>query len=269
MLVSEAGVLTRTEPFWSWHTPIAWTGYILLVDALVWKLRGDSWLATARAEFLFLAVMSVPIWIVFEMYNKYSIQNWYYVALPESLPVRYFGYVWSFATICPAIFETGDLVSSLRTRRAPEHHRAQEVPQALGAWGWASVLVGAVLLIVPIVYRSPYLAAPIWLGFIFLLDPLNARAGSESILGDLRAGRTGRLKNLLIAGLVCGIVWEFWNYWARAKWIYAVPILPNLRIFEMPLPGYGGFPAFAVECFAMYVTVRRVLWRGAGRPISI
>jgi hypothetical protein len=88
-------------------------------------------------------------------------------------------------------------------------------------------------------------------------------------MGDLRAGRTERLKSLLLAGLVCGIVWEFWNYWARSKWIYAVPIFPNLRIFEMPLPGYGGFPPFAVECFVMYVAVRRVFWRGAARPISI
>ena len=32
-----------------------------------------------------------------------------------------------------------------------------------------------------------YLAAPVWLGFIFLLDPLNARLGAESLLADRRA----------------------------------------------------------------------------------
>ena len=269
MLVSEAGMLARVPPFYSWHTPIAWTGYILFVDGLVWKRRGNSWLANARAEFVFLAVASVPLWIIFEMYNKYSIHNWYYVGLPEFLPLRYFGYVWSFATIWPAIFETGDLVSSLRDRRAPEHRVDDVEPQRIGALGWASVAAGALMLIVPILYPSPYLAAPIWLGFIFLLDPLNARAGSEAILTDLREARTDRLVNLLLAGLICGIVWEFWNYWAGTKWIYAVPILPNLRVFEMPVLGYGGFPPFALECFTMYVAVRRWLWRGAARPISI
>jgi hypothetical protein len=269
MLVSEAGMLAGIEPFYSWHTPTAWTGYILLVDGLVWKRRGSSWLADARAEFFFLAVVSVPLWVVFEMYNKHSIQNWYYVGLPEFLPLRYFGYAWSFATIWPAIFETGDLVSSLRDRRAPEHRAEELEPQPLGPLGWASVTAGAIMLIIPILYPSPYLAAPIWLGFIFLLDPLNARAGSEAILADLREARTGRLINLLLAGLICGIVWEFWNYWAGTKWIYAVPILPDLRIFEMPVLGYGGFPPFALECFAMYVAVRRWLWRGVARPISI
>ena len=43
---------------------------------------------------------------------------------------------------------------------------------------------------------APYLAAPVWLGFIFLLDPINARLGGESLLADLRAGRSDRLINL-------------------------------------------------------------------------
>ena len=132
-----------------------------------------------------------------------------------------------------------------------------------------SVTVGAAMLLLPVVYPSTYLAAPVWLGFIFLLDPLNARAGSESILRDLRAGRRDRLVNLLVAGLVCGLIWEFWNYWAGTKWIYNVPILPRIRLFEMPILGYGGFPPFAVECFVMYVSIRRWLWRGAARPISV
>jgi hypothetical protein len=269
MLVSEAGMLAQTPPFYSWHTPIAWSGYILLVDGLVWKRRGNSWLANARAEFFFMALVSVPLWVVFEMYNKYSIQNWYYLGLPEFLPLRYLGYAWSFATITPAIFETGDLMSTVRDRRAPERRADEPDRQSLGPLGWASVAAGAVMLLVPILYPSPFLAAPIWLGFIFLLDPLNARAGSESILADLRDGHAGRLINLLLAGLICGIVWEFWNYWSGTKWIYAVPILPEWRIFEMPVLGYGGFPPFAVECFTMYVAVRRWLWRGATRPISI
>ena len=269
MLVSEAGVLAKLQPFWSWHTPIAWTGYILFVDALVWKRRGDSWLSNARAEFGFLAITSVPIWVVFEMYNKYSIQNWYYVGLPESLPLRYFGYVWSFATILPAIFESAELVASFRRQPAPERSPTGDGRQPLSRARWASVAAGIAMLIVPVIYPSPYLAAPIWLGFIFLLDPLNARAGDESIAADLRTGRSDRLINLFAAGVVCGIVWEFWNYWAGTKWIYAVPILPNLRIFEMPLLGYFGFPPFAVECFVMYVAVRRWLWRRPGRRIAL
>lgn len=269
MVISEAAMLAGIPPFHSWHTPIAWTGYILFVDALVWKRRGTSWLRDNRAEFLFLAAISIPLWVVFELYNKYSLGNWYYIGLPDDLPLRYFAYGWSFATIWPAIFETADLVSSLRDRRAPSTRREAPAPRTLGAPGWMAVALGAVMLVVPILYPSVYLAAPVWLGFIFLLDPLNARAGAESILGDWKEGRTWRLVNLLVAGLICGLIWEFWNYWSGSKWIYNLPYLPNVKLFEMPLLGFGGFPPFAVECFVMYVAARRWLWASAPRPISL
>jgi hypothetical protein len=116
----------------------------------------------------------------------------------------------------------------------------------------------------------PYLAAPVWLGFIVLLDPVNRRLGGEALTRE-------RTINLMAGGLLCGILWEFWNYWAGAKWIYTVPIMQNLKIFEMPLPGYFGFPPFALECFTMYVLLR-VAWSrlvfgpnraGAGRLIAV
>jgi len=48
-----------------------------------------------------------------------------------------------------------------------------------------------------------------------------------------------------------------------------VPILPEVKVFEMPILGFAGFPPFAVECFVMYVFVRRRLWRGAAYAISV
>ena len=260
--VSEIAMLLRVEPLWSWHTPIAWTGYILFVDAWVWKRRGNSWLNNGRAEFVFLAAASVPLWLVFEWYNKYFLHNWHYVNLPENLALRYFGYIWSFATIWPAIFETTELVASFR--KTPNGRRPSAVGvDAFGTWPSAfGILVGLALLLWPIVWPSPYLAAPVWLGFIFLFDPVNRWLGAQTL--------TWRgAVNLALAGVICGILWEFWNYWARTKWIYDVPILPQWKIFEMPVLGYGGFPAFALECFTMYVLLRRIIWRGADRPISI
>ncbi len=269
MAISEAGMMARIEPFWSWHTPIAWTGYIVFVDGLVWLRRGESPIRNDRAEVVFMALASVPLWIIFEEYNKYALQNWHYEGLPSMMLVRYVGYVWAFATIWPAVFVTAELVGAIRDRRAPAYRRIEPRAIPLGGAGWAWVIAGAIMLLVPIVHPSPWLAAPVWLGFIFLLDPINARNGGESLRGDLQAGHPGRLINLLVAGLVCGIVWECWNYWAHTKWIYTVPVPPQIKIFEMPIAGYLGFPAFAVECFTMYIFVRQSLWRGAWRPIAL
>ena len=80
-----------------------------------------------------------------------------------------------------------------------------------------------------------------------------------AVLRDWQNGWYGRTLACFAGGLLCGFLWEFWNYWAAAKWHYSVPIMENVKIFEMPLPGYLGFPAFALECFTMYVLVRSVL----------
>ena len=265
LAISELGMAFRIEPFWSWHTPIAWTGYILLVDGIIFKKRGSSWLTSHRSEFLFLAVLSIPLWAVFEGYNL-LIKNWHYINLPENVIARYFGYAWAFATISPAIFETAELVGLFRDRPSSIVHRP---PSRLSTLDHGLIAAGAAMVLWPLVWPSPYLAAPVWLGFIFLLDPINNRRGAESLLGDVRRGRWDRLINLSVSGFICGGLWEFWNYWARAKWIYDVPIMQNWKIFEMPWPGYFGFPPFALECFTMYVFVRRLVWRGETRSIAL
>jgi len=283
MLVSETATLARIEPFWSWNTPIAWTGFILFADGVVFRRRGTSWIVSAPREFVFLAIASIPLWLVFEFYNRF-IDNWYYVNLPDNALLRYFGYAWSFATIWPAIFEGAELIAVwrgagvVRERITVNAEAAEHAEKALpenslrtrsyltlfrklfGRAQWLSIVAGAAMLVWPLIWPSRYLAAPVWLGFIFLLDPINARLGGESLKADLERHRYDRLVNLALSGLLCGVLWEFWNYWSRAKWHYTVPIMENLKIFEMPVPGYFGFPAFAFECFTMYVFVRLV-WR--------
>ena len=265
MITSETATLAHVEPFWSWNTPIAWTGFILFADAIVFRARGTSWIRSDPREFLCLALASIPLWLVFEFYNRF-IDNWYYVGLPENAALRYFGYAWSFATIWPAIFEGAELVAVWRgpssTRPA---HPALPTPPALVA---VSIAAGAAMLVWPLVWPSRYLAAPVWLGFILVLDPINARLGGESLLADARRGRYDRLANLALSGFLCGFLWEFWNYWSRSKWHYTVPIMEHVKLFEMPLPGFLGFPAFALECFTMYVFVRMAFTK-LGRTIAL
>jgi hypothetical protein len=270
MVVSEAATLAGIEPFATWNTPIAWTGFILFADSIVLRARGRSWMRSDPAEFAALALLSIPLWLIFEGYNL-VIRNWYYTGLVESFWLRQFGFAWAFATIWPAIFEAAELVAVIGRRSAP---RAPEVtiPSAVGTGDWSAVAAGAAMLAVP--FAAPadvarYLAAPVWLGFIFLLDPINRRLGAPSLLADMKRRDFKRALNLAASGLLCGVLWEFWNYWARSKWHYSVPIMERAKIFEMPLPGYLGFPAFAFECFTMYVLVRRILFPNLDHRIAL
>jgi hypothetical protein len=241
----------------TFFTPICWTGYILAMDASVYRVRGRSMLRSEPQAFVWMAVLSIFLWLVFEAYNL-QLHNWTYVGLPRNEFVRYLGYGWSFATIWPGVLETTDfLLATLFRERGP----APEPPEPRKlAVAW--ILVGLLMLAFPLVapfYLQSYLFALVWLGFIAVADPLNYRARRPSLWGDLAQGYRARLWALLLAGFLCGILWEFWNYWASAKWLYIFPILEQYRLFEMPLLGYLGFPAFALEIFAMYVIATAVL----------
>jgi hypothetical protein len=255
LVVDQALLPWQIDLLARWFTPVTWTGYILLVDA--WVLRRDdrSLLHDRRRETLFMATVSIPLWLVFEGYNA-RLRNWAYFGVPESPWIAAVAYAWAFATIWPAIFETAALLGAgpLSTPSTP-----REPVRPSGELRLAMAVGGAFLVVPPLLPAPlrPWTFGFVWLGFALLLDPLNARAGRPSFLAAWRAGDRAFVRRWLLAGVVCGVLWEFWNYWAIGKWRYVgVPIFPSVRLFEMPLAGYLGFPPFAIDVFAMYHFVR-------------
>jgi hypothetical protein len=240
----------RAEPVATYFTPIAWSAYILIADAAVFAVTGRSRLNDAPLTLARMALLSIPLWLIFEAYNL-RLQNWEYVGVPLPWAAAMLGYGWSFATITPAIFETSDLVQALLPPLPGEPWKISRAAEN------AMLILGAACLIVPLAVPQTIgarLFALVWLGFWLLLDPINRRLGLPSFIGDLSEGFRRRLYGFLGAGFICGWLWEFWNYWAPAKWRYTFPMFQNMKIFEMPAPGYLGFLPFALECFTMYVT---------------
>ncbi len=238
------------EPVATFITPIAWSAYILIADAAVFALTGRSRLHDAPKVLAQMAALSIPLWLIFEAYNV-RLRNWTYVGVPHDWFMALPGYAWSFATITPAIFETADLVQGLMSVVPIKPWKMSR-----GAEN-AMMICGAACLIVPLAaprHIAAYLFALVWIGFVLLLDPLNRRLRLPSFLGDLSDGFARRFYGFLASGWICGWLWEFWNEWAGAKWHYTFPMFQQLKIFEMPAPGYLGFIPFALECFAMYVT---------------
>ena len=239
------------EPAATYFSPLAWTAYILLADAATFAVSGRSQLRDEPRGLLKMAVLSIPLWLIFEAYNLW-LANWMYVGLPENRVERWLGYAWSFATITPAIFITAALIESFGWFEGD--YRRLRLGRAAKT---TLVALGTAMLIVPLLVprrAGAYLFGLVWLGFLFLLEPINYRLLLPSFQGELARGYRGRLYSFLASGWVCGWLWEFWNNWARAGWVYTFPIGQQWKIFQMPAPGYLAFPVFALECFAMYVT---------------
>ena len=117
---------------------------------------------------------------------------------------------------------------------------------------------GALLMVLAMIWPR-YFFAGVWLGVLLIVAPINYRRNVDGILRQLESGSYGPTARLLFSGLLAGGLWEFFNFWARAKWIYTVPFFDEFKLFEMPLFGFLGFPPFALECACLYRLL--VSWR--------
>jgi hypothetical protein len=85
----------------------------------------------------------------------------------------------------------------------------------------------------------------VWVAPFLLLDGFGALLNGRGLGAGLVRGRWREAAVIAAAGLLCGVLWEFWNYWAVPSWNYSVPLLGFLEVFEMPLFGYLGYIPFA------------------------
>lgn len=238
---------TGVAPFETWAYHASWYPLLLALDgAYAWRTGRFALLGRRRfAASLFL--WSAPLWFVFEVLNV-RLANWFYVGVPESPALRWAGYVTAFATVLPAVY-LPDRWLGLWLRDGDL--RGPEIP--VGALGRRLSAAAGVLFVALAMWRPEWFYPLVWGALALLLEPWNhARDPERSLLGDLERGRYGRIVRLLLAGLTAGLLWESMNALAGTRWIYTVPGLEQVKLFEMPPPGFLGFTVFGLECWAAY-----------------
>ncbi|MCG2725874.1 MAG: hypothetical protein L6420_06400 [Elusimicrobia bacterium] len=245
----------KIEPAHNLYYLFAWWSYIFFIDGIIYTIRNESLIISRTKQFFRLLPWSAFIWFVFELINL-RLQNWHYLYIPSSDYLRWSGYILSYATVLPAIFETAELLETLGLFKKSKIKPVKIAPKFLNGL----MATGLAFILLPILFPK-YFFSLIWGGFIFLLEPINYRLGLNSFLKDRAQGNIKKFYTILLSGLICGILWEFWNFWSGAKWEYTVPFVGNLKIFEMPILGYLGFPPFAISCYVMYSFISYI-WRG-------
>jgi hypothetical protein len=245
LATATVGLARRWEPFVGFYYQWAWWSYIVAADALLRRWSGRSLIRDDPRGFLRLCFVSVVFWTAFEALNL-RLGNWYYVMDHAQRAVRWAGGLVAFATVLPGVL----LTEALLAHRGWLAH--VPVPRLCWSRGRDLSCLGAALACLVLPLAWPDLFFPlVWGSVVFLVEPWNRRHAARSFLRDLEAGEAGPFLRALLVGLVCGVLWETWNAWARSKWIYTVPGVSALKVFEMPLLGFLGFPPFAVECLAV------------------
>lgn len=244
------GVVLGRREILPWIYFLAWYPLILFLDGLLFRLRGDSWLLDRPRELLKMAFWSVTAWLIFEAFNL-LLKNWGYVGVIANPWLRWPGYALAFATVLPGVLLGAEVLAALGDWRG-----AQGRPVNLTcAWEPLALLLGTACLVLPLVWPRYYFPL-VWGAAFFLLDPFVKLLGGRSLIQTWLEGERREHLCLLTAGLLCGLWWESWNYFATSKWVYTLPVAGFGKIFEMPVLGYLGFAPFALECAVMYNFMR-------------
>src|SRR5581483_1215595 len=232
---------TLNGPRTQWAFFPLWLGYCLSIDALIFWRTGTSLLARSWKKYIGLFIVSAPAWWLFELLNLRT-QNWTYIGAEMFTPLQYaFWTTLSFTTVVPAVFGSAELIASFnfvkRIGRGP----------IIGTDKWTTIsffLLGWIILAVMLIWPAIFFPF-IWLSFYFILEPVNIWLGHRSLAEWTCKGDWRPVIALWLGVLLTAFFWEMWNYLSYPKWIYHVAWGGWLKIFEMPLLGYGGYLPFA------------------------
>jgi hypothetical protein len=237
-------------------TPLVWPGYVVLLEGVLTLQTGASPVRRRPHHFALLCLSSVAIWCTFDWINFYYIRAWTYIGMPtQNFWSRYWGYALAFGAVVPAMLMSGQAFLNLGW-----FNRARSPAWRMPRWAkWVALVAGGAMLLWPFVHRDPVTNLTLWTSLVFFLDPVNLKLGRPGMFRDWQAGWYGRTLAAFAGGLLCGFLWEFWNYWALAKWTYQLSFLggaENFRYFEMPVIGLLGFIPFGLECWVMWQSIR-------------
>ncbi|MGR3178517.1 MAG: hypothetical protein ACUZ8E_10715 [Candidatus Anammoxibacter sp.] len=234
----------------AWTTPFCWAGYLLFIDSVIYRIKGHSLIYNRRKEFFVQLPLSILFWVIFEVYN-FHLHNWEYIGLPQNNLVLCIGMAIAFATIMPGLFLTSELIETLNVFDKFKIAKLKVDNRIV----YGSIVIGFLFIMFPLLLKgsiAKYLFGLVWTGFLLIFDPIVYASKGDSLLKDLEDGKLNRILSLFSGGLVCGLLWEFWNYWSATKWVYTAPFTHDIKIFEMPIIGFIGFAPFAWEYFAFY-----------------
>ena len=240
----------------------AWTGYVAAIDAAVYSVRGCSLLRSRTDAFLWLAVLSVFLWLPFEWYNL-RLGTWYRSGLPDG-PLRYALLGWSSACVWPALYETADFFLALASRREPAIPRQGPPSRAAGIALAAGVACLTVPVAIPRLDAGELLAPLVACGFLLVLDPVNRRRGWPSLGSDWCAGYRHRIAALALSGASCGLLADCLNAGASAKW-HSIYAGADLQVFELPLAALAVLPVFALQAYVLHGWAASAL----GLPVAV
>ena len=231
------------------YAPI-WAGFILLMNGLCVKRSGHSPMTDHPWAYAATFPASSLFWWFFEYLNRY-VWNWYYVGIEDLSAMGYTVYATiCFASVLPGVCAVAAFLHTFRP--FADHVYDGMACVNLRRPGWCVFLgVVAAVGLTGIVYFPSFAYPFLWISPLAVFVLVQNLLKEPSVLDTFAKGNWSVFFRFSLAALICGLCWETWNYYAVAKWVYAVPWVHRFQIWEMPFIGFGGYLPFGVECAAV------------------
>ncbi|MDR2849075.1 MAG: hypothetical protein LBW77_00790 [Verrucomicrobiota bacterium] len=239
-----------------------WAGYILVVNALCVRRSGRCLMTSHPGAYAALLPVSAAFWWFFEYLNRY-VWNWYYRGVDGMGAAEYALFAtFSFATVLPAVTATAEWLGTFRPFADGRLCGLGRVNLRSPA-GVAGLALAAAAGLTGIVFCPAGTFPLLWISPLAVFLAVQVLLGEATVLDRLARGDWRLVVRFALAALICGLVWELWNFRSLAKWVYAVPHVHAFQIFEMPVIGFAGYLPFGLECAAVAAWVLPAL-AGAG-----
>ncbi len=270
-LIGYTGRAIGLEPLRSQFFPFAAWAYILFADNITFRLRGSSLAASRTAELFYLAFWSAAFCALLELLNL-RLHAWQYLAQPATLSTRWAGRFFSWAAILPAIFVTAEL-PPVSLVRGFTFKPLRVTPLLTGSFYAAGLTALALALALP--GRLWPLSAA---GLLLLAEPLTFRLGLGSLLREWQGGLPAKTIRLALAGVICGILWNYWNNASGSSLFCPAPFKAGPFMLGLPLPAWAGFALAGPLAYSLYSlaswlregkTWEEGAWTMPGKPLPL
>jgi hypothetical protein len=237
---------------WSWFTALQhhsfiliWFAYIAFMNALVHEIHGSCPLLREWRAYLLTFPLSAFFWWMFEYLNRIT-QNWHYVHVEHFSPAEYAAFAsLSFSTVLPSLWVTHEFL-----QRSVLSSASDKAIILYGNLGTVAALAAAITAATMLPLLPNILFAAIW------VFPLIFAVAPEAFRRESLSFPAAALSQWAVTGLWCGFLWELWNISSLAKWVYVIPYVQRMHLFEMPIVGYAGYLPFGVLCGLLITSVK-------------
>jgi hypothetical protein len=230
-------------------TPL-WLCYIVIVNAITFKRKGQCLLTTRPAYLLGILILSSLFWWYYEYLNGF-IRNWYYVGLDELSTAEYVVHsTIAYAMVLPSVLSTIELLNTFPKLSRPFANYTLLKVSNPKPWALVSYLGGCAVLGLAAIFPE-HLFLVVWIAPLFIIVAIRYLLGQPTLYSSLAKGDWRPLILPALAALICGLFWELWNSQSLAHWQYNIPYVEAYHVFEMPVIGYAGYLPFGLVCLAI------------------